>query len=178
MAFISSKKEEKKETKIITWDDMLLDAKKKNITLMPFDIYAYVSTFDNIEVIDDHLGLEISGMIEYVGDGFIITINKYHSDGRRRFTLAHEFGHYCMHREYLINNKSIEDIALFRSENTKDKKEFEANEFAAKLLMPKDEFLNIIKNGKTRLGDIAEHFGVSAAAAKYRAYKLGLIKEY
>ncbi|MBR6611450.1 MAG: ImmA/IrrE family metallo-endopeptidase, partial [Campylobacter sp.] len=52
------------------------------------------------------------------------------------------------------------------------------NEFAAKLLMPKDDFLNIIKSGKTRLGDIAEHFGVSAAAAKYRAYRLGLIKEY
>ncbi|ARR00927.1 ImmA/IrrE family metallo-endopeptidase [Campylobacter porcelli] len=177
MAFISSKKE-KKETKIITWDMLLLDAKDKNITLTPFDIYTYVNTFDNIEVIDDDLSSEISGMIEYISDGFIITINKYHSYERRRFTLAHEFGHYCMHREYLINNKSIKDVALFRSENTKDQKEFEANDFAAKLLMPKDDFLNIIKNGKTRLGDIAEHFGVSAAAAKYRAYRLGLIKEY
>lgn len=177
MAFISNKKEIK-ETKIITWEEMLLDAEKKNITLMPFDIYAYVNTFDNIEIIDDDLGLEISGMIEYVSGGFVITINKYHSYERRRFTLAHEFGHYCMHREYLINNKSIKDVALFRSENTKDKKEFEANEFAAKLLMPKNDFLDVIKSGKTKLGDIAEHFGVSAAAAKYRAYKLGLIKEY
>lgn len=177
MAFISSKKE-KKETKIITWDMMLSDAKDKNITLTPFDIYAYVNTFDDIEIINDDLSSEISGMIEYIDGGFIIAINKYHSDGRRRFTLAHEFGHYCMHREYLINNKSIKDVALFRSENTKNQKEFEANEFASKLLMPKDDFLNIIKNGKTRLGDIAEHFGVSAAAAKYRAYKLGLIKEY
>lgn len=177
MAFISSKKE-KKETKIITWDMMLSDAKYKNITLTPFDIYAYVNTFDDIEIINDDLSSEISGMIEYIDGGFIIAINKYHSDGRRRFTLAHEFGHYCMHREYLINNKSIKDVALFRSENTKNQKEFEANEFASKLLMPKDDFLNIIKNGKTRLGDIAEHFGVSAAAAKYRAYKLGLIKEY
>ncbi|MCI6695051.1 MAG: ImmA/IrrE family metallo-endopeptidase [Campylobacter sp.] len=177
MAFISNKKEIK-ETKIITWEEMLLDAEKKNITLMPFDIYAYVNTFDNIEIIDDDLGLEISGMIEYASGGFVITINKYHSYERRRFTLAHEFGHYCMHREYLINNKSIKDVALFRSENTKDKKEFEANEFAAKLLMPKDDFLDVIKSGKTKLGDIAEHFGVSATAAKYRAYKLGLIKEY
>ncbi|WP_096017051.1 ImmA/IrrE family metallo-endopeptidase [Campylobacter lanienae] len=177
MAFILDKKE-KKEEKIITWDMMLSDARDKNITLMPFDIYAYVNTFNDIEIIDDDLSSEISGMIEYVGGGFIITINKYHSYERRRFTLAHEFGHYCMHREYLINNKSIKDIALFRSEHTKDKKEFEANEFAAKLLMPKDDFLDIIKKGKTRLGDIAEHFRVSAAAAKYRAYKLGLIKEY
>ncbi|MDY4860070.1 MAG: ImmA/IrrE family metallo-endopeptidase, partial [Campylobacter sp.] len=149
MAFISNKKEIK-ETKIITWEEMLLDAEKKNITLMPFDIYAYVNTFDNIEIIDDDLGLEISGMIEYASGGFVITINKYHSYERRRFTLAHEFGHYCMHREYLINNKSIKDVALFRSENTKDKKEFEANEFAAKLLMPKDDFLDVIKSGKTK----------------------------
>lgn len=121
MAFISNKKE-KKETKITTWNEMILDAKKKNITLTPFDIYTYVNTFDNIEIINDDLSSEISGMIEYVGDGFIIAINKYHSYERRRFTLAHEFGHYCMHREYLINNKSIKDVALFRSENTKDKK--------------------------------------------------------
>ena len=33
-----------------------------------------------------------------------------------------------------------------------------------------------IKNGKKRLGDLAEHFGVTAAAVKYRAYKLDLIK--
>ncbi|WP_096021241.1 ImmA/IrrE family metallo-endopeptidase [Campylobacter lanienae] len=177
MAFIR-KEEKKEEKKVITCDNILLDAEAKNIKLEPFDIYSYVNTFDNIEVIDDDLSSEISGMIEYVGDGFIITINKYHSYERRRFTLAHEFGHYCMHREYLINNKSIKDVALFRSENTKDQKEFEANEFAAKLLMPKDDFLDIIKKGKTRLGDIAEHFGVSAAAAKYRAYRLGLIKEY
>ena len=177
MAFITVKKE-KTQVKIKIFNDFYKDAINKDIQIFPFDIYAYVNTFDDIEIINDDLSSEISGMIEYIDGGFIIAINKYHSDGRRRFTLAHEFGHYCMHREYLINNKSIEDIALFRSENTKDKKEFEANEFAAKLLMPKDDFLNIIKSGKTRLGDIAEHFGVSAAAAKYRAYKLGLIKEY
>ena len=41
--------------------------------------------------------------------------------------------------------------------------------------MPKDEFIEAIKSGKKRLGDLAEHFCVTAAAVKYRAYKLDLI---
>lgn len=161
---------------IKTWDDMLLDAKNKNICLMPFDIYAYIATFDGIEIINDDLSSEVSGLIEYASDGgFIIAINKYHSYERRRFTLAHEFAHYAMHKEYIIKNKRIIDNkALFRDRQSKIK--HEANEFASKLLMPKDEFIEAIKSGKKRLGDLAEHFGVTAAAVKYRAYKLDLIK--
>lgn len=166
--------------KILTWDNVLSDAKDKNIALMPFDIYAYVKTFDDIEIIDDDLSSEISGMIEYISDGFIITINKYHSYERRRFTLTHEFGHYCMHREYLKIIKMIsEKSTLFvTTEFRKNLKEIEANEFATNILLPKDEFISIIKSGKTKLGDIAEHFCVSASAVKYRAYELDLIKDY
>lgn len=158
---------------IKTWDDLILDAKNKNICLMPFDIYAYVDTFDNIEVINDDLGCEISGLIEYSNGGFIIAINKYHSYERRRFTLAHEFAHYAMHKDYIIKNKKIEDVALFKDRKSDIEKE--ANDFASKLLMPKDELLVVVKSGKTRLGDLAEYFGVTAAAVKYRASKLNLI---
>lgn len=163
---------------IKTWDDLILDAKNKNICLMPFDIYAYVDTFDNIEVINDDLSCEISGLIEYSNiensKGFIIAINKYHSYERRRFTLAHEFAHYAMHREYIIKNKKIIDNkAFFRDRQSEI--ENEANEFASKLLMPKDEFIEAIKSGKKRLGDLAEHFCVTAAVVKYKASKLNLI---
>ena len=174
MAFIDNKKQKQLNATIKTWDDMLLDIKAKNISLLPFDIYAYVATFDNIEVINDDLSAEISGLIEYTSDGgFIIAINKYHSYERRRFSLAHEFAHYAMHKDYIIKNKKIEDVALFKDRKSDIEKE--ANDFAAKLLMPKDEFLAIIKSGKTRLGDLAEYFGVTATAVKYRAYELDLI---
>lgn len=142
---------------------------------MPFDIYAYVSTFEDIEIINDDLSSEISGFIEYSNDGFIIAINKYHSAERRRFTLAHEFAHYCMNKELVKAGQIPSDTALFRDK--KPQIENEANEFAAKLLMPKNEFIGAIKSGKTRLGDLAEHFQVSAAAVKYRAYQLDLIKD-
>ena len=143
---------------------------------MPFDIYAYVDTFDNIEVINDDLGCEISGLIEYSNiensKGFIIAINKYHSYERRRFTLAHEFAHYAMHKSFIINNKRIQDVALFKDKSDIEK---EANNFASKLLIPKNELLEAVKSGKTRLGDIAEHFKVTASAVKYRACELNLI---
>lgn len=141
---------------------------------MPFDIYGYVDTFDNIEVINDDLSAEISGLIEYSNGGFIIAINKYHSYERRRFTLAHEFAHYAVHKDYIIKNKKIEDVALFKDRKSDIEKE--ANDFASKLLIPKDEFLGVVKSGKTRLGDLAEYFGVTAAAVKYRARGLNLIK--
>ena len=178
MAFILNNQTQ--HTKILTLDMILSDAKDKNIALMPFDIYAYVNTFDNIKIIDDYLSLEISGMIEYIGDGFIITINKNHSEGRRRFTLAHEFAHYSLHKEYLKSNKIIkEKSTLFiTTEFRKNLKELEANEFAINILLPKEEFINVIKSGKTKLRDIAEYFCVSATAVKYRAYELDLIKDY
>ena len=108
------------------------------------------ANFDGIEIINDDLSAEISGLIEYASDGgFIIAINKYHSYERRRFTLAHEFAHYAMHKEYIIKNKKIIDTALFR--DRKSEIENEANEFASKLLMPKDEFIEAIKSGKKGL---------------------------
>ena len=60
MAFI---KQSNTTHKILTWDNVLSDAKDKNIALMPFDIYSYIDTFDDIKIINDDLSREISGMI-------------------------------------------------------------------------------------------------------------------
>ncbi|MCY4302964.1 MAG: ImmA/IrrE family metallo-endopeptidase [Aestuariivita sp.] len=87
---------------------------------------------------------EISGMIERKGPGFAITINAKDPHTRRRFTLAHELGHYMLHR-HLIGD-GLDDDRLYRSSrggkyhNTAvgPKEETEANRFAANLLMPKE----------------------------------------
>lgn len=75
----------------------------------------------------------------------------------------------------MISEKST---LFVTTEFRKNLKEIEANEFATNILLPKDEFIGVIKSGKTKLGDIAEHFCVSASAVKYRAYELDLIKDY
>jgi len=55
---------------------------------------------------------------------------------RRRFTLAHEIGHFCMHRS--SSKKTFVDtkVTMNRSESYWDSNESEANNFAADLLMP------------------------------------------
>ena len=56
---------------------------------------------------------------------------------------------------------------LFRS------MEYKANEFAGELLMPENNLREYIKNGTRNIGELANIFGVSAAAMKYRIISLG-----
>ena len=67
---------------------------------------------------------------------------------RERFTLAHELGHYFLkHGRYLIRESCDEsDFSIFLSaiedKNAISRLEFQANYFAANLLMPKNNFTN------------------------------------
>ena len=175
MAFITDKKEIK--TQIKKFDDFYIDARSKGISIFPFDIYEYVNSFYSIETIDDDLNYPIIGMIECVRDGgeygFVITLNKYHDIRIQRMILARLFAHYCLHRDYILENRKIEIQDFW----TTDKMSRDGNDFATKLLIPKATFLEIIKNGST-IGEVANRFVVSPRFMKYRAYDLGLVKEF
>ena len=59
---------------------------------------------------------DISGMIrkEQGGSsGYAIYVNGTHPESRRRFTIAHEIGHFILHREFI--GDGITDDALYRS---------------------------------------------------------------
>ena len=116
-------------------------------------------------------------MIECVRDGgeygFVITLNKYDDIRRRRTILARLFGHFVLHRDYIIENRKIEIQDFW----TTDKMSRDGNDFATKLLIPKATFLEIIKNGST-IGEVANRFVVTPRFMKYRAYNLGLVKEF
>lgn len=84
-----------------------------------------------------------SGMIERVSeDKFRILVNANHSPNRQRFTIAHELGHYMLHRHLI--GKGIEDNRAYRSsldgayQNREigPTQETQANKFAVGLLMP------------------------------------------
>jgi len=60
------------------------------------------------------------------------------SPERQRFTAAHEFGHYLLHRKRYPQGFRSDEAAV--DGRTKDDIEREANEFAATLLMPLDDF--------------------------------------
>lgn len=120
----------------------------------------------------------ISGVIKpsALEDGkFVVLINRYDNEPRRRFTIAHEIGHFLLHREK-ITGDGITDSVLYRS-NLSDSIEREANLFAADLLMPQPKISEAVKGLDYKNGEgipeLAEKFNVSLAAIRAR---LGVYK--
>lgn len=103
----------------------------------------------------------------------------YHYDqtpGRRAYTIAHEFGHYVLHRD-LIDRDDSYDGGIFCNEDSVLRREGpgieqEADEFAANLLMPLNDFRKQIPAKAVPnfgdLGKIADRYGVSLTAATLR----------
>ena len=90
--------------------------------------------------------------------------------GRKRFTISHEFGHYLLHRTKLPNGIECDERVVTRREGKGIEKE--ADEFAAGLLMPLDDFrARIGPDDKPSLDDLAgakDRYGVSLTAAALR----------
>lgn len=57
---------------------------------------------------------------------------------RRRFTAAHELGHFVLHRESMKRFRFDTDKTLLETDIAADPMEAEANRFAAELLMPEE----------------------------------------
>lgn len=98
------------------------------------------------------------------------------SPGRKAYTIAHEFGHYMLHRKLIDEDDRFEggiycdENSVLRREGTDI--EQEADEFAANLLMPFHDFRRQI-TPKTvpnfdDLSKIADRYGVSLTAATLR----------
>lgn len=64
---------------------------------------------------------------------YLIRVNRHDSSRRQRFTVAHEIGHFLLHRDQIGNG--ISDDVLYRS-SLSDHREAEANRVAADILMP------------------------------------------
>lgn len=93
------------------------------------------------------------------------------SPGRRRFTLAHEAGHYFLHRPLLPpEGIRCSKSAVVLGEGTNIEKE--ADRFAACLLMPLDDFRKQLspkeKPAIERLNECADRYGVSLIALVLR----------
>jgi len=115
----------------------------------------------------------------------VIGVNERHPPVRRRFTIAHELGHFFLHEHeklrvdqgtFVINRRDE------RSSTGTDIQEIEANAFAAELLMPREFVLNDIDDFKknpisdhTLLAGIAHRYGVSEAAMAIRLSNLGFV---
>ena len=122
---------------------------------------------------------ELSGMV-YVKDGTpIIGVNALHHPNRQRFTIAHELGHYMLHRELLSSEVHVDKQfkVLMRDANSAtgtDTIEIEANKFAAELLLPSFLINDLLASNAFDIDDpepmekLAKKFRVSKQMLEYR----------
>jgi hypothetical protein len=104
---------------------------------------------EGIELAPGQYGEKFDARIEFIASAktFILyyrTAVHGRTEGRVRFSLAHELGHFYLpsHRKYLLRGDSHNSVADFRS---RDPRENEADEFASALLMPRELFVAEMK---------------------------------
>jgi len=158
--------------------------KKAPVTLKP------IAQKLGIELIEEDLGEELSGVLIKEDERVVIAVNADHHENRRRFTTAHEIGHFVLgHPGEMFVDKTLRQKAIVvrrdgRSSEGTDRHEIEANRFAAELLMPK----RLVEKEMTKrlskheqpspeklVADLAEQFRVSRQAMEIRLVNLGFL---
>lgn len=108
---------------------------------------------------------------------------------RKRFTMAHELGHFVLHREKIDKAGTISDSENFSANFSENKitqeEERDASDYAAKILMPEDKIREIFKETRPNkkdenetIDEMSKMFQVSPKAMKLRLYLLELISNY
>jgi Zn-dependent peptidase ImmA (M78 family) len=129
---------------------------------------------------------EVIGEIRRDGDGYQILILGSDHYYRKRFTMAHELGHFILHKNKLDKLRIISDSDRYQAEGITSEEEAEANEFAANILMPEDKIREIFaetmanqqKDESKTVEEMSKMFQVSPKAMKLRLYLLDLIENY
>lgn len=153
-----------------------------NITVLPIPVDE-IAQKRGIEIKPYDLGENISGVLFIDSNKGTIGYNPKESKVRQRFTIAHELGHYELHKKSKDLFIDKEFTVMFRDENSslgEIKKEQEANAFAAALLMPEKFLLHEIRNRNFDLSEddtmkeLAKLFNVSVPAMTFRIANLNL----
>lgn len=113
-------------------------------------------------------------------DGFVIYIPSSYNVERKQFAIAQELGHLFLHMGYKISPKLWnKQRNMFYYESKYPLEEYQANDFAETLLMPKDVYKKVLDQytvgNKVQTAKIAEYFGVSVSTAYSRGNSLGLL---
>ena len=162
-----------------------------NLTQDIIDLYNIQIPIQNINDVVTTLGGCVEESVDIVNmsdgsirkqdDGFIIYVSPFQSLERKKFTIAHELGHLFLHMGYRINvelwNKQ-KNSTYYRSGDSL--MEYQANEFAAALLMPKKVYKRIMDQytvgREVETDKVADYFGVSVSAASNRGKFLGYLQ--
>lgn len=145
---------------------------EKHLGVAPVRLSAIAEEF-GVEVLKAPLPSGISGEIRPSATQpgqFVIRVNRNDISRRQRFTVAHELGHYFLHRDVI--GSGVTDDVLYRS-GLSDAREAQANRFAADLLMPMPVVEKWLEYAQTlKVADavefLADKFNVSEAAMRIR----------
>ena len=118
----------------------------------------------------------VAGYIMVSGPDAVVLVDSEEKPTRQNFTIAHELGHYLLHKEKLIDQPSIgvlERRPLGVLNN--DPIEIEANRFASEVLVP--DYLLKQYNGES-VDTLARIFAVSTDVIGYRLTDLKNERRY
>ncbi len=108
----------------------------------------------------------VSGYCDFTKDE--IFVNSEEIPQRQSFTIAHELGHWFMHRRIFLDNPEMYPVLLrTNNSNTNDPLEKEANAFAAHLLVP-NRLLKRVQSQGANATVLANLFFVSRSMMEIR----------
>lgn len=142
----------------------------------------FIAEQKGIKVQEADLGEGVSGAIVVKNGKAKIGYNPDEVSQRQNFTIAHELGHFCLHKDKteMFIDKSFYALRDERSSKGEYKLEREANAFAAALLMPRSLLLKEVEKTNFDLGDdsslfkLANKFDVSTQAMSFRLANLNI----
>lgn len=147
-------------------------------TTAPIDVEAVARAAD-IDLVTYALNDATSGLIVKGKDGRVtIGVNAGHHSNRRRFTIAHELGHFFLHNG---GERMFVDMRDHRASLGTDRREIDANRFAASLLIPETLLREELEGVAVGVGDmgriaaLASMFQVSNQAMQLRLSSLDLL---
>ena len=102
-----------------------------------------------------------------------IRISSRVSKERRRFVIAHEFGHFILHRKLRVLRQdyvSDDDATVFGEPPALRWMEWQANRFASAFLMPSDTIAEVLKDGLREVRHLSGEKRRNALASYAAAY--------
>jgi Zn-dependent peptidase ImmA (M78 family) len=147
--------------------------KATGVSLLPIDPVR-IARIAGLQVLEAELDENTLGaLVKQPGKDPTILLNQGDSENRRRFTCAHELGHFVRRSEEADEYTTV-DLRNSLSATGEDVDEVYANEFAASLLMPEEEVRAFAGMGMSDL-EMAIRFKVSREAMQFRLKNLGLM---
>ena len=155
--------------------------KSLSIKRPPVDVVGVAKKL-RVRIEQADLSDECSGVLVRRGSAAVIGVQFAHHPNRQRFTVAHELGHFLLHKggTYVDKGTTLRFRNLQSGSGTQ-KEEREANHFAAALLMPAEWVQAEFERhpfdlaDDSQLQELCRTFGVSAQAMSYRLTNLGLL---